>query len=74
MTPQAPKPDPSGRAQPDSHDVALALEALTYTQCPAYKDNGVCESGCRSEPYCQTGEPTEGWIPYAINCLTGEDD
>lgn len=61
-------------APPDSHDVALALEALVYTQCPAYDGKGVCQSGCHSEPYCQTGEPTEGWIPYAIALLAGEED
>lgn len=58
----------------DSTDIACVVEALTYTQCPAYRGDGACESGCRSEPYCQTGEPTEGWIGYALDLLIGQEE
>lgn len=59
---------------PDPIAIERAVEALTYTQCPAYRGDGACQSGCHSEPYCQTGEPTGGWVCYALNLLTGEAD
>lgn len=37
--------------------------ALTMIECPYRVDDGVCVTGCRTEPECQTCEPAEGWEP-----------
>ncbi len=31
------------------------------SSCPWYRGVGICDQGCRSEPYCQTGRPDGGW-------------
>jgi hypothetical protein len=35
--------------------------ARTMLNCPYYRDEGVCVTGCQSEPYCVTGQPKGGW-------------
>ncbi len=50
-------------------DMDLAVEALCFLQCPAYRGDGVCQSGCSQEPACQVDEPSEGWLQSAINLL-----
>lgn len=61
--------------QPLSRQLSLteardrALECLSMTQCPYFKHEGVCDSGCYQEPVCVADQPTEGWVQAAINAL-----
>lgn len=32
-----------------------------YSDCPAYRSDGVCRTGCWTEPICQVNEPQGGW-------------
>lgn len=35
--------------------------AVDLSGCDYYRGVGICSSGCREEPACQTGEPHGGW-------------
>lgn len=50
-------------------EIEQALEALCNTQCPAFRSEGTCQSGCHQEPSCQVDQPTEGWEKAAIDIL-----
>lgn len=60
---------PAGGVETLTIAISEALENLSMTRCPAYKDDGACDRGCRTEPSCQTDEPLEGWIGAAIKAL-----
>jgi hypothetical protein len=35
--------------------------ARAMIACPWYRGTGICNTGCYSEPACETDRPTEGW-------------
>ena len=39
--------------------------AKTMLACPWYRGEGSCVNGCTTEPYCETGCPSEGWFVIA---------
>lgn len=39
--------------------------AKTMLACPWYRGEGICASGCMTEPRCQTEVPLEGWEAIA---------
>lgn len=43
-------------------DIQEVYVALSMYACPWYQGYGICESGCSSEPQCQTCEPEGGWL------------
>lgn len=59
------------RAENEALKAAIesAVDSLSWTQCPAYKSEGTCISGCHQEPICQTGSPPGGWEAEALQTL-----
>ena len=45
------------------YDISL-IDCPWYRRCnklPGFDPEGICDSGCREEPSCQTDEPYGGW-------------
>jgi hypothetical protein len=36
-------------------------EAVWHASCRFYRGKGTCDSGCWTEPVCQTNEPVTSW-------------
>lgn len=53
-----------------------AWEFYDLSGCPFYRGTGTCNSGCRDEPNCQTGEPMQGWpeVSGPFECDCGDPD
>jgi len=53
------------------YQYGVVLQARGMLACPylAKTGDGVCVSGCYSEPSCATDEPLEGWEAQAQNGL-----
>lgn len=45
----------------DGVDVTSAYHALNMLTCPWRLRIGICETGCHSEPACETGATEAGW-------------
>lgn len=47
------------------NDPASTCIATSYLTCPYSRGvpGGRCLNGCRDEPWCQNGEPEDGWQP-----------
>lgn len=48
-----------------------AYAALGYLTCPWRLRVGICQSGCSSEPACETGEPEDGWAAEVRRAVEG---
>lgn len=55
----APSPDPD---EVDGLPLVDLYSALAMLECPWRRRVGICSSGCREEPACETNEPEDGWV------------